>query len=878
MSRKKKSAEFDLFADYSSLDEGNMLVGAVTQAVEETQSREPVKKTQRIEDFGEKIGGARKDLYASYCELIEVATENEIEDVPLSKSFPVPNYKKLLEQGVERWKVDAVRALRDTIPVKPRKYSWKIREWAEKVNALRNISVSILENNLTAEEFAEELEKMKTRSLERLYYTKGDSCSIAEKIEDYMLIYQIMGHERDCSALTFVELEKYDCGYNENQAIELREMHGTEQYKTLGYGETKADVIERYKNQDRHQEKSPRNRKNPFKVYNWVNGNYYFIGCKVGKEYVEIQSPFENVGAAYSYLNSHKEELEEKLEKYRDIPYEREAENSPRTGELKRTSDVTPEQFQETFGFRGVEFGTWVENATRQENLNNAYDALMDMAEALNLPPRALSLNGSLGLAFGARGRGGKNAPLAHYEPVKVVINLTKNKGAGSLGHEWLHSLDNYFGRKERETTTAMISHCVNQFKVENVSSEIMEGFKLVSKVIAGSGITERCQNLDKRREKPYWTLPEEMLARAFEVYLKSKLEEQGIRNDYLVNYRSEESWAKATENGFKMDDTYPYPMATEVADIKMAFDYLFDSVRFKMHDKNCELYSAMAENISELVEESTLLSAQELNSTQKAWQKMSEEVFGIDLKYFEGAPELHGRYDDDNDTMYLNKASETSLDWTFWHEAFHIMKKHEPELYEDILSHVERHEIFTTQQIEDYRKAVKQPQMSKSRAMEEMLADAFADMKTGRRVFEQISKENQSLADRLAAFTQKLLDGVKKFFKAKEVREKYPAVTLSSKQFKDFVTRIDENICSMQDGRASKNSTGYKILATTLHSPYEYAPTKQKQFDIDSAKELTKKYSSDSVQKVIQDLSPLGRQNKNYGKEIMQEVRACGR
>ena len=94
MSRKKKSAEFDLFADYSSLDEGNMLVGAVTQAVEETQSREPVKKTQRIEDFGEKIGGARKDLYASYCELIEVATENEIEDVPLSKSFPVPNYKK----------------------------------------------------------------------------------------------------------------------------------------------------------------------------------------------------------------------------------------------------------------------------------------------------------------------------------------------------------------------------------------------------------------------------------------------------------------------------------------------------------------------------------------------------------------------------------------------------------------------------------------------------------------------------------------------------------------------------------------------------------------------------------------------------------------
>ena len=123
------------------------------------------------------------------------------------------------------------------------------------------------------------------------------------------------------------------------------------------------------------------------------------------------------------------------MEKYRDIPYERESENTPRTGKLKRNGDVTPELFQETFGFRGVEFGEWVENKNRQENLNNAYDALTDMAEVLNLPPRALSLNGSLGLVFGARGRGGKNAPLAHYEPIKVVINLTKKNGAGSLGH-----------------------------------------------------------------------------------------------------------------------------------------------------------------------------------------------------------------------------------------------------------------------------------------------------------------------------------------------------------------------------------------------------------------------------------------------------------
>ena len=877
MNKKKKTADFDLFADFGAVDEGNIVAGAVMQAVEETQKREPEKKSQRIEDFGEKIGGARKDLYAAYCDLIRVAIETEVEDVPLSKSFPSPNYKKLLESGVESWKVDAVRALRDAIPLKPKKYSWRIREWADKVSVLRDMSVDVLENKWTAEEFSAELEKMKTRESE-YGSSLRDIKFVAQRVEDTMLIYKVMGHGQDCSALVFAELEKYDYGYSEERKIELREMHGANRYRILSYGETESDAIERYKNQDRHQEKTPRTKKNPFKVYSWKNSNYYFIGCKVGKEYVEIQSPFEKSEEAFAYLNSHMEELEEKLEKYRDIPYEREAENTPRTGELKRTGDVTPEQFQETFGFRGVEFGTWVENKNRQENLNNAYDALTDMAEALNLLPRALSLNGSLGLVFGARGRDGKNAPLAHYEPVKVVINLTKNKGSGSLGHEWMHSFDNYFGKKEKNSATAMITHSTQEKNPQNVSSEVMEGFRLVQDVINRSGLAERCKNLDKRREKFYWTLPEELMARAFEVYLKEKLKERGIQNDYLVNYRSEESWSKATENGFKMEETYPYPTATEIADIKAAFDYLFDSIRFKSHDENYELYSAATADIRACVKNSRLLFDRELTFEQTALQKMSGDVFGIDVKYFEGAPELHGRFDDDCDIVYLNGKSETSLDWAFWHEAFHVMKKHEPELYDDILAHVERHEIFTGQQIENYCKAVKQPKMSKVKALEEMLAYAFADMKTGRRVIAEISKENRSLADKLAAFTQKLLDGVKKFFKAKEVREKYPSITLTSKQFKDFATRIDENIYAMRGSKAAKSSKGYKILSVMTRSPYEYAPTKQKAFDIESAKELSKKYSSEAIQKMLQDLSPLGRKNKNYGKEIMQEVRACGR
>ncbi len=334
-----------------------------------------------------------------------------------------------LENGVERWKVDAVRALRDTIPIKPKKYSWKMSDWSEKAAVLRDMSIGVLEDKWTEEEFAEELEKFKTHESKYSYHIVY-SKELAEKIEDKMLIYKILGHEQDCSSLAF--LKSYSHRNDDGDySVELVEMHGANRLKILCYGATKTDVLERYKNQDRHEEKSPREKKNPFKVYRRGCSNYFIIGCKFGKGYVDMQSPFEKAEEAFAYMDSHMEELEEKLKKYREVPYERESANSPRVGKLKREGDVTPEQFQETFGFRGVEFGEWVENKNRQENLNQAYDALMDMSGVLNLPPRALSLNGSLGLAFGSRGIGGKNAPLAHYEPIKVVINLTKKNGSG---------------------------------------------------------------------------------------------------------------------------------------------------------------------------------------------------------------------------------------------------------------------------------------------------------------------------------------------------------------------------------------------------------------------------------------------------------------
>ncbi|WP_398493364.1 PLxRFG domain-containing protein [Variovorax sp.] len=109
--------------------------------------------------------------------------------------------------------------------------------------------------------------------------------------------------------------------------------------------------------------------------------------------------------------------------------------------------DATPDDFIRDFGFRGIEFGNWSAQDERQRIINMAYDGLSDLAQVMGVPPSAMSLNGTMGLAFGARG-GGRFA--AHYEPGRLVINMTKIRGGGSLAHEWAHALDHYFGELEQ--------------------------------------------------------------------------------------------------------------------------------------------------------------------------------------------------------------------------------------------------------------------------------------------------------------------------------------------------------------------------------------------------------------------------------------------
>lgn len=165
-----------------------------------------------------------------------------------------------------------------------------------------------------------------------------------------------------------------------------------------------------------------------------------------------VQQDFDNRMDAMKYMAEHAAEILETKTSFGEeiLPA---PEKVYRAGAERRKGDVVDKDFMSAFGFRGVEFGNWNNQAERQEVMNHAYDGLMDLAEVLNIPAKALSLNGELALAFGARGQGLSGAK-AHYEPSYAVINLTKMSGAGSLAHEWFHGLDHYLSRRDGTSPT----------------------------------------------------------------------------------------------------------------------------------------------------------------------------------------------------------------------------------------------------------------------------------------------------------------------------------------------------------------------------------------------------------------------------------------
>jgi Large polyvalent protein-associated domain 1 len=183
-------------------------------------------------------------------------------------------------------------------------------------------------------------------------------------------------------------------------------------------------------------------------------------------------------------------------------------------------------------GLRGIQFGNSVTDQERKHHLAKCAEAFSDLADVTGIPVEAISINGKLGMAFGARGIA--NA-LAHYEPVSKVINLSRAGGVGSLAHEWGHFLDNLIsGKGTGFATDGRVADPDLQSTVSALKNAWdTTGFR--QQVLA----EVRGPNSGMYRDN-YWETNIEMFARTFERWVQKKLHDAGRENTYLTGLRKQ--------------------------------------------------------------------------------------------------------------------------------------------------------------------------------------------------------------------------------------------------------------------------------------------------------------------------------------------------
>ena len=564
----------------------------------------------RLDDFGEKLGGARKDESPS---LDREITDADIAAQPLSKIWP----KSEIDAVEDKFIAALLTAARAEIPAKPRK-GYKLTRWVQTVQQMRGMARTV---QAVGRGKIDDLIK-ETPSLGNWY----SKVRLMEAI-DREQWPRIGGVVEAPDAYTYIDGERV------NQPAVMVDIDGRKSW-FQGFGDIDGAL-------PRIREKlagtEPAASKMQFEIRIRRKDGKVFINKKGDSEQRALRE-FDNPKQARAFVNDNYDDLVAEWEGVKDRDNVRKSdvrrsENRPRTGADRRNGrDADEAMFSEAFGFRGVEFGNWLQQGTgqkdRQGMLNEVYDALMDLSDVVGVPPRAMSLGGTLGLGLGSRGKGGKAA--AHFEPDTLVINLTKTKGAGSLAHEWFHALDNYFARKrdggESFQGTNFITYKPEPLMVrkdrsrlfppmtrgqmlakrkalgdqtdnfnddkwerdpsapQGVRPEGEERFADLVEALNDSPMAARARLLDSDK-KAYWSQIIERGARSFENYVISKMMEKGYQNDFLANVVALEAFTR--DKG-----RYPYLMPEEVAPVARAFDALFDTIETQQDGDNVVLFS----------------------------------------------------------------------------------------------------------------------------------------------------------------------------------------------------------------------------------------------------------------------------------------------
>lgn len=531
-------------------------------------------------DFGSKIGGARKDVWKQrglMLEDLEGMTEGEKTKYVIRDSiWPKPDMQKLLAEGLPRSIVYWQNEIRKTVHPTPR-------------------------NNISHEDYITGVHKMRT-----MVESISDEAGIADfgkkaregtflKHTGYMLYDYADGFAGVFNGDKFLKLttesglsamkrtmEKNNFGLSEEEIQErlypIIQMDGSIFSVERGsYGNLYVVSSTRQGYMHYYPEKGISLDNCPIGTYLLLHRSRILFMSDKKESCIEMRADL--------YKESSEQAKFGKVRKKKWIP--------PQFAHLERQGEdfrcgmhVTGEKLIADFGIRGGEFGNWTSEAERQASLDMAYDAFADLAAALDIDPKDISLPGlnlgSLAIAFGARGRGDA---LAHYEPEREVINITRLKGAGTLGHEWAHALDDLIGKTFGNR---------NRFATDDwmlKGNDIPQAFRNVMCAILYTRDKKSQYYLESikfgkyhtKAGHGYWESDCELFARAFACYI---LDRTKGKNDYLSGHS--EAYKIVGDDGRKI---CAYPRGEERERINRYFDNLIADLKERriFHDRKVQ-------------------------------------------------------------------------------------------------------------------------------------------------------------------------------------------------------------------------------------------------------------------------------------------------
>lgn len=422
-------------------------------AVPGLNSEPEPKKKNKIEDFGKKIGGARKDLWKlrglMVDDLLEMNLAEKNKYATKNNIFPKPDYQKMVDDGLPVRTAYFIKTVRDALPAKPvfelddeELIEKKIQGYVEFIS-----------------EFKETLLKLKTDEDILNFYDNAIKDVYVKNETSYRVVPTEKSH--GCMTnklLKACQISRYGLTQLDSKIKKKQFCYSEHDKKIDGFEIVKFDDSCEF---DIDRGNTVLKRKHSHATYyfypegefadssKWIKDTYYvlykrqIIAINLSEE--QAKETVEKMAEKFDAVKGSKE-AQKKARKKKFVPQQ--LQHIKRTGPsngINEYNHADGQLYLDTFGFAGGEFGNWMNEKDRQASLDFGYDALMDLADALEIDPKDISLGGELSIAFGSRGVAGA---FAHYEPLLQVINLTKMHGAGSLAHEWGHALDNILAKK----------------------------------------------------------------------------------------------------------------------------------------------------------------------------------------------------------------------------------------------------------------------------------------------------------------------------------------------------------------------------------------------------------------------------------------------